>query len=246
MVFKLPTEPQRPVFNGIPSDFNLLVFSRSKVGKSTFASQWKDALVLECEGKAKDFLSGYIAPVTSLSELNEALNAFEKSEKYKCIVIDTLDAVSEWVEEQICRDFKIETIMQPVKGAQNGVQWTEYKSRIRALVKRLISMKNKQVILLAHTRKPELDQSGNVLSPSTINLYGQTASGICAMMDNIGYLFAHKEGTETKRYLTFRADAMTEIGSRHPAISDRIIIVPKTGAYEAFERLFYSQQGVTK
>jgi hypothetical protein len=112
-----------------------------------------------------------------------------------------------------------------------------YKEKILQFVETFLSLE-KRIIFLSHTKKLESDGMGNVLNPKTINIYGSTAIELLAIVDNVGYMFCQKHEGIVKHYLSFEPGINVEAGGRHPALSGKVIELPKGKGYEAFASLF--------
>lgn len=229
------TEPKAATVEGVRA---MILFGPPKVGKTTFAAEWPDSLLVECEPEGADYVRSKKVQVNSMEELREVFKLLATDTSFKTIVIDTLDQVAGWIEKDICKELGIANIMEAKKGERNGSQWGEYKERVMGFVLSVLRM-NRNVIFLCHAKKVESDGNGGILNPKTINIYGSTAINILSMVNNIGYMFAKEvEGGVVKRYLTFKAGNQVEAGSRHPALRDKVIEIPREGGYKAFEVCF--------
>lgn len=234
---KLPTTFTEPD-KGLPDDFSMIVFGQPKVGKTTFGSEWPDSVLLECEPDGARYIKAKYMQINSLAEFREAYKLLKDDKTFKTVVIDSLDKIASWIEAEICVELGLNTMLDAKKGERFGTQWGEYKERVLGFLMGCSKL-NKRIIILAHTKKAEMDGNGTVISPKTINIYGQTATQIISLTSNIGYMFAKDvEGGKTKRYLSFKSGELLEAGSRHPALSDKVIELPKGAAYKAFEACF--------
>lgn len=234
---QLPTEYSEPKNQGL-KNFNMILFGPPKVGKTSFAADWPDSLIIECEMNGADHIRCKKVDVNSMEELREVYKLVKEDKVFKTIVIDSLDKVAAWIEQEICSELGTTSIMESKKGERNGVQWGMYKERVLGFV--LGTMKlGKNVIFISHTKKAETDANGSVINPKSINLYGATASEVLALVSNIGYMMAKEvEGGKVKHYVSFKAGQSVEAGSRSPALRDKIIEVPLGKGYEVFEQCF--------
>lgn len=235
---KLPTEDSVPDLNGIPADFSMIVFGAPKCGKTTFGASWPKSLLLECEPGGAKYIKCRKLDINSLEELRGAYGMLKADKTYETVVIDSLDRVAGWIEAEICKEMGLSNIMDAKKGERHGAQWGEYVQRVLVLLEGWKRV-GKRMIFLAHTKKAETDGQGIVISPKTINLYGQAATRVMAIVENIGHLYAVEgEDGNLKRVLSFRAGTHVEAGSRHPALTDRQITILKDDPYGPFEALF--------
>jgi len=235
---ELPKTDSVPKLEGIPANFSLLVFGPSKVGKTTMIADWPKAIILECEPGGADLVKCRKMDIDSLPHFRDAYKLLMLDTEYDTVVVDTLDRVATWVEDEICTEMKIGSILESPRGERNGAQWGEYKSRILQVIAAMEKLP-KKIIFLAHTKRTETDGQGVVINPRTINLYGSTAISTMALIQNIGYMFAKEtDGGKTKRYLSFAPGINVECGSRHPALADKILEIPKGRGYEVFAACF--------
>ena len=237
----LPTEMHIPMFDGIPDDFSMIVFGLPKVGKTTFASEFPKSLILQCDPKGMKYVKGKKLDINNLETLRKAWDLLKEDNEYETVVLDTLDHVAKWIEFDICQELGLKSIMSSKKGDRN--QWTEYQDRVLMLLDAWGRL-GKRMIFLAHTKKAETDGDGVIISPKSINLYGQTAGNVLAIVENIGHMYAvQDEQGKTIRRLSFKSGVYVQGGSRHPMLDDKTIDLPKGGAYKAFEAVFKGSNG---
>lgn len=235
---KLPDEDFIPEIGGIPQDLTMIVFGPPKIGKTTFGASWPKSLLLECEPGGAKYVKCRKLDITNLAQLRDAWNLLKGDTTYETVVLDSLDRVAQWIEDEICQELGLTTIMEAKKGERHGAQWGLYVQRVLTLLEGW-KMLGKRVIFLAHTRKAETDGQGIVISPKTINLYGQAAGRVIAIVENIGHMYAEEtpEGNIT-RILSFRAGIHVESGSRHPMLTDKRVILSKDNPYGDFAAMF--------
>jgi hypothetical protein len=233
----LPTEFFKPKLEGIPKKLGMVVFGAAKVGKTTFASEFPNSLIIECEQNGADYLKCKKIDVKSLKEIREIYKLLKDDDKFETVIIDSLDKIASLLEEEVCQEIGISNIMESKKGEKHGTQWILYKEKVLSFVQTFLNL-DKKVIFLSHTKKTETDGFGTILNPKTINLYGSTAIDLLALVDNIGYMFCNKVEGKVRHFLSFEGGLNVEAGGRHPALSGKIIELPKGKGYEAFASLF--------
>lgn len=243
MTSVLPTKVNVPKM-GLPEFFKMIVEGPSKVGKTTLASSFPDAVIIECEPGGAAFANCAVLDLTKgqnpLNGLRMAIEELKTDTKYKTVVLDTIDAAADLVSKEICAELKIATIADAPKGARHGVQWEKYKNQVTGLVGALIALP-KNIIVLGHTKPATYDGEGDkrvMRNPEGLDIYGSAARILYARVDNIGHLKVVNEGGVMKRVLSFKAGMDCTRGSRHPALCDKEIILPAVGGYSVFESLF--------
>jgi len=239
MALKLPETEQVPVLEGMPSDLSMIVFGPPKVGKTTFGASFPKSVLLECEQGGAQYVKGRVMEINSLEELREAYDLIKANPGYcETVIIDTLDRVVQWIEADICKSMGIQSIGESKKGEKYGAQWGLYAERVLGLLAGW-KLLGKRVVFLAHTKKAEMDGNGLVINPKTINLYGQTAGRVIAIVDNVGHLYTREGGDgKPERILSFAPSVNVEAGARHPALNGKMIPLPLVGMYEAFSGMF--------
>ena len=239
MDIKLPTEEHIPNVVGMPKKLSMIVLGSPKVGKTTFGSEWEKALILEAEPGGAAWIRCRKLDVNSMEEMRQAFMALKDDKEYDAIIVDSLDRVAQWIEEEICASLGTANLMENKKGERYGSQWAMYQEKVLTFLAGMTSL-NKRLVFLAHVKKAEL-ADGTVINPRTIQLYGQTASRVMAIVENIAYMFAKEDTDGTiRRYLSFKPGIYVEAGSRHPALSDKVIEIPLGGAYKALVKCFES------
>lgn len=238
----LPDEDFIPQVEGMSDDFSMIVFGPPKVGKTSFGASFPKSIVLECEPGGAKYIKCRKLDINSLGELRDAWNLLSQDKNYETVVLDSLDRVAMWIEEEICKEMGLKHIMDAKKGERHGAQWGEYSQRVMSFLEGW-KLLGKRIIFLAHTKKAESDGNGVVISPKTINLYGQAATRVMSIVENIGHLYAEDDGQgNVNRILSFRSGQNVEAGSRHPALTDKKIVLKKENPYESFAALFGTEK----
>jgi len=239
----LPDKPNVPVV-GVPPEIKLVLEGKSKVGKTTFAASFPDALLIECEPGGAAHANCHVLDLTKgkspLAGLRMAINELREDDRFKTVALDTIDAVADLVAKEICADLKINTIADAPKGARHGVQWERYANEIVGIVGALIALP-KNIVVLGHTKPASYNEQGALMREEGLDIYGKAARVLYARVDNIGHMSVVNEGGVTKTLLSFKSGIDCTRGSRHPALRDRELVLPKENGYLAFQNLFVPQ-----
>ena len=76
----------------------LLLFGKTKIGKSTILSGLDECLILEFEKEGSEYLTGNVVQINNLEDLREAGKLIVASGKpYKYIAVDTITALEDMV-----------------------------------------------------------------------------------------------------------------------------------------------------
>ncbi|OGS32962.1 MAG: hypothetical protein A2218_10270 [Elusimicrobia bacterium RIFOXYA2_FULL_53_38] len=236
--------PRAKLKSGQPSEGLMVVVGQPKSGKTTFSASFPGSYVLELEPGGGDRISGRIHDLTNVVEFKEALKAALKDPSIKVVVIDSLDVLSNWMEDEVAKARGLESITERKAGVDGFELWGEYRTRVEGLVAYLKASK-KLIILIAHCREAKLDAAGNLVSPAGLNVPGKAGSYIAAQADMIGYAYKKPLGSGTAYFVTFQGGPLGMWGSRIDELNDKTLQLPRENPYSAFEAVFKSEP-VTK
>lgn len=225
---------------GLPTDGLMILVGQPKSGKTTLASSFPDSYVLELEHGGGDRVSGRIHDILNFNDFRETLKSAVNEPSIKTIVIDSLDVLSDWIEDEIAKARGLDSITDRKQGVDGFEMWGEYRKRIEALVNYLKSSR-KLAILIAHCREPKLDSNGNLVSPAGINMPGKSGSFIAAQADMIGYVYKKPLGSGTAYFMTFQGGPLGMWGSRVDELNDKTLQIPRENPYSAFESVFKTE-----
>jgi len=236
----LPMTLHKPE-TGMPENIKLIIEGKSKVGKTTFAASWPDVVLIECERGGADYVGCPVVDLTKgrdpLRGLQMAIDELSSDTRFKTVALDTIDAVAEFCARRICAEMGIKTISDAPKGARRGVQWTRYQNEITGIVAALIDLP-KNIVILGHTKPATYDEAGKIKSEEGLDIYGKAARILYANIDNVGHMYAERQGASSVTMLSFTADVDCTRGCRHPALRDKEIVISRENGYQAFAALF--------
>jgi len=203
---------------GWPDQATWLIYGSPKVGKTTFASQWPDCLILNTEPRGTRYIEGaFVLEVGSRVDLLEAHKLLKagydstdpgKKPPYQTIAIDTIDAPSDWICQKVMEEMGTQMMGQ----ATGGADWITARQRVISLV-RLFSNLPVNLLILAHAKPIEIE--GKRLG-ATVNLFNSLAFALLGEVENILYCTTEKD----KRKLKFVPVSGTDMGSHLPALNE--------------------------
>src|SRR5271167_425472 len=85
--------------SGFPTKGIFIVVGQPKSGKTTFSSSFPDSYIIELEHEGAARVDGRIEEVSDLETFRQVLIAVSKEPQIKTLVIDTLDELSDWIED---------------------------------------------------------------------------------------------------------------------------------------------------
>lgn len=183
-------ETVKPTPNIFPTNRLFLFYGAPKIGKTTFAVTWKNALIFDLENGANDVECTRVQPST-YKELKENLESPELAD-FDTIIIDSLDIVYNWAErEAIARlNKQMKTNYMHVGQFPMGGGWAAAKGSLKSWVFTYIIpllQQDKNVILIAHEKSETVKRQGkDDETRYGISLPGSTATLVTSLCDAIG------------------------------------------------------------
>lgn len=235
-------ESRAKIKTGIPTSGLFVLVGNPKSGKTSFAASFPDSYVLELEKGGGDRVDGRIHQIADLGEFREALKLAVEEPKIKTVVIDTVDVLSDWLEDDVAHAAGLESINETKKGVDGFELWANFRKRIEGLVGHLQTC-NKLAILIAHCREAKLDASGVLAAPAGINVPGKAGSYLASQADMIGYAYKKVIGAGTGYFVTFQGGPLGIWGSRVDEINDKTLQLPRENPYSAFAAAFQPSNG---
>jgi len=222
---------------GMPTDGIFILVGNPKSGKSTFAASLPDSYVMELEKGGGDRIPGRIHDIKDITTFRSVLKDVFAEPSIKTLVIDTIDVLSDWIEDEIARSHGLESITERKAGVDGFALWGEYRKKIDGFVN-YIKSSGKLVVLVAHCKEPKMDSDSNLITPAGINIPGKSGGFLAAQSDMIGFAYRKTLGSGTAYYLTFAGGPLGSWGSRIDELNDKTIQLSKDNPYAAFQAIF--------
>jgi hypothetical protein len=240
------TEPSDDI-----GDYSWMFYGAKKIGKTTLASQFPDALFFMFEAGAKA-LRTYRIDVHGWQNAVDAVGELEQQKKagklrFKTIIIDTGFEAYKKCMEKVCDDLGIEY----PRDNNFGKDWTKISDEFRIFHNRLLALDLGLVVLCHETMREAQTYSGNKYSMIVPKLSNAADDFYRAAIDNVcWYHYRNKE-----RYLLIRgndyamAGVAFDVEEHFTSKNGSVHAVPMgtTGkeAYKNLLRAFNNQQEVT-
>ena len=219
---------------GMPTDGIIILIGLPKSGKSLTVASIPNSILLELERGGADRIDGRIQEIANLGQFRQALKAAVAAKDIKVIGIDSLDVISDWLEDEVAAGAGLSKITEKKAGVDGWGLWAEVKSKWELLTA-YMRVSGKLFVLIAHTKEPRLDGSGTVVIPAGLNVSGKGASFLAAQADAIGNVFKKQVGAVTKYFISFQGGPLGIFGSRVSELEDKTIELPKTNQWKAIE-----------
>lgn len=181
----LPTQKTKPQFT--LNKLSMLLYGAPKIGKSTFCSRADDALFIATE-PGLNHLETFNIPVNSWKDFNDALTELEKGgHPFKTLIIDTVDKLCDFCEQDICAKNKVETLLDFGYGKGFSIYKTEM---IRAL-QRIFSL-GMGVIMTSHSQLADVDTPQGRMTKWTPTFAKRIQDVVIPLIDIIAFAQSHQ------------------------------------------------------
>jgi hypothetical protein len=147
---QLPKEKSTPKKS--LSDYTTLCYGIPKAGKTSLCAEIPDALFLSCE-PGTNALSVFEIPIRSWTEFLEACKAVEQEgDRFKCLVLDTVDACHRFCSEYICKQNNVKHESELPYGRGYGLISNEFWR----VISKLASL-HPGMIMISHATEKEIE-----------------------------------------------------------------------------------------
>jgi len=249
----LPEEKREPKL-GFPERATWLIYGPPKAGKTTAAATWPEPLIIECEPGGADYVKAYIQEIDSfstdkepgwakaLAQLREVYRDLQRKLrqgkfKYQTIVLDTIDMISMWKEQEVARKYGA---TQLGEAGVYGADFSDHRNEVLNLIRQFQAFPT-HLVILAHTasRKPEFSGGAKIL-----DLPGKLGQAVMAIVSHVLYLSAEElPSGEVERRFVFNPGPAIEAGSRHPVLAAAGSCPP---TFQALRALFKEKKGANR
>lgn len=149
------SKPKRMALSSIVSERRLppvrvLIYGPGGVGKTTFGSHARDAVLISAEDGADYLNVGKFPPAETWQDVLDALTALRDDEHgWKTLVLDSIDWMEQLISSHVCAKHKKESLESFGYGAGFALVFDEMRSFISQL-ERLRRDKSMAIVAIAH------------------------------------------------------------------------------------------------
>lgn len=205
------------------SGYITFIYGAPKTGKTTFATQMPNHLLLAFE-RGYNALPGVIAQdVNTWGEMKQILRELKKpevQEVYKSIIVDTVDIAADLCQKYMCQQLGIDNIGD---GGYQVNGWSKYKKEFEDTF-RTLTMLGYAVVFISHekTSSGKDKATGKEWTKITPATQSSALSIIENMADIYGYAHVVKTADGAKPVLTLRTVEDISCGGRFKYIDNEI------------------------
>lgn len=203
----------------------LLIYGKSKIGKTSFAAQLEKNLILAAEigTNALDGLSVY--PIMKWSDVKSVLKELRDPrarEIYSTITFDTITICGQLVEKHICAREGVDNIKDIPYGQGFNMVAQELQETLREITQLGFGL-----ILICHSKEKATsytDEEGNSITSVEPDIGSKKIAQVCqAVTDLIGYIGVEFDAQgNSHRYLYTRQTPTVFAGSRWKYLAPKI------------------------
>ena len=241
MAIVLPTKKQQVL------DYNprlLVIYSKPKMGKSTFCAALDDNLIIDLDKGGYRALEAMVVPASSYTELREIAISLDAKEKelgkvpYRFITLDNSTHLEEY-----CLYYALLLYRQTQQGKEFG-NYTDKDGKtvfnkkadvrqlprgggylyVREAVKRAIEMFMpycETLILIGHVKDSLINKDGKEMSEMSLDLSGRLSDIICGDADAVGFM--RREGNQS--IISFKTGGDLNKGARPKHLREKEFVV---------------------
>ena len=180
MPVTLPTQRSQPTTE--LGQQTVLLYSAPKLGKSTFASRFPDAVFLECE-PGLNHLDVFKVPTYTWDDFLAACKLIaEGNHSFKTIVVDTVDNAFKFCSEHVCARHNIE-----YEGDMgHGKGWALVKNEWHRVLTRLASLPY-GLVLISHAQDKTIETRTGEYTKTQPSLPDRARNVVLGLVDIILY-----------------------------------------------------------
>jgi len=199
----LPTSVSTP--SDRMEDYSLLLYGDKKIGKTSLASQFSDALFFFLEPGGKALSVKEVHP-KNWSQILGYTTLLENDSTFHQIVIDTCDIAYELCMEHVCKKMGIDH-----PGDEDfGKGWKAVKDEFSAWVRRILNMQ-KGAILISHSKTVEVKSRMGTKFNRVIPTLAKQAEDVIAGLTDMWYYYTY---VGSERVLILEGDDLISAGRR--------------------------------
>jgi hypothetical protein len=201
--FKLPDEISEP--SEKLGDYTMMIFGEKKIGKTTLAAEFPDAMFLFFEPGGRG-LRVYGSAIDTWDDARAALKLLRKNKRFSTIVVDTADLAYKLCDTWVCADMGI----KDPGDAPYGLGWRNVRKEFERWITGLAHC-GKGLIIISHASEQEVEMaSGESVSRLSPTMAKQAREILDGMVDIWAYYGYHGR----RRILVIEGDERLAAGHR--------------------------------
>lgn len=237
----LPTEKKLPETD--LSKYTTLIYGREKIGKTTLASTFPDALFFTTEPGTKGLsifeFNSELGGITDWHVLQQAVQLLKKNkQQFKTIVIDTVDRAYDMCLDWVCADLRIDHPGEDESGKNDwGKSWKAVKKEFLRQID-IIQRIGLGIVFVSHAKEEEIrTRSGYSYTRIFPSMQGQARQIVQALVD----MFFYAEYFRERRVLICQGDETIWAGARRTPTGKQLPRFLPLDSYETIRKAFFGE-----
>ncbi len=240
---QLPDKPKEAHFD--MQEYTILVYGREKIGKTIFFSSFPEALFLTTEPGTKNLeifeFNADDGACRNWAILRKAVDLLEKTDRFKTVIIDTVDRAYDMCLEYICEKRGIEYPGEDSAGREDwGKSWKAVKLEFLELVHRILQT-GRGLCFTSHASEASITaKNGDKYTRIHPSMSGQARKVVEALVDMFFYAeYVRTSDGSTARVLITEGDETIWAGHRKCAYPlPRFVPILEEGGYDLLKDAF--------
>lgn len=210
-MISLPKKKIKPAFD--INAVTMLLFGPPKIGKSTFCSRFEDALFLATES-GLNYLETFNVRINNWSDALDVLTALEADNRFKTLVIDTVDQLWLFCVTELLKQYKVSF----VGDLPFGKGYALIENEFQKFIQRLVALK-RGIVFISHSQLDDIDTLQGNVRRFVPTIPARVRSIVMPLVDVIGFAVVETsidpngERVE-RRVLHTQAGTLWEAGDR--------------------------------
>lgn len=225
--------PPKQTFN----DLTILVYGRSKIGKTTFCSHFENALFLATEA-GHNHLEVFQTTVNNWIELLTVIAELAKGEhQFKTIVLDTVDNAFAMCREYILsKEYTVngqKTKITHESDLGYGKGFTMVMIEFKRVLNKVTQLPY-GVVFISHCKEQEIDTRTGKINKIVPSVQGQGKEAVLAICDMVLYCDMEIVNKEENRVIKTKPTIFYDAGDRTGKLPEKLEL-----DYKAFYNAYY-------
>jgi len=241
----MPMIHNTPILNVFPKNNMWILYGAPKTGKSSYAAQWKNSAHFDLES-GYDYIEANILVPKTYPELLKELKNPKNLKGYDTIVIDTIDIVYEWIEQDTIKSLNssFKTAYTSIGEFPHGTGWAVARMNMKKFIFNNlfnITRMDKNVLIIAHEKLMKIERNGKEETIFKLALPGQTGTLVTSLADVVGRIYSKKIAGKFEPRISF-SPGQDDGGSRIKSLANKDIPLD----FEALKSIIESNKPKTK
>lgn len=223
-------------------NIRMLIYGQPKIGKTTFASGFENALYLDTQQGTKN-LEVYSVAIDSWETFLETYEQIIAGKHdFQTIIIDVIDDLYKMCLEYACKKYK----MDHPSDEGYGKGWELLRNTFERPILKLAASKY-GLVFISHSKEIEITKRYSKITKITTTLSGQAKGSINAIVDIIGYcgFDSYRDGktnaVKERRVMIFSPSEYLEAGDRTGLLPENIVM-SRGNPFKNFKQYFISKE----